>query len=1709
MHFSLKIFFVILLSLQFSYAQDKGSYMNSVAIAIPDTGSSEANISLPTPCFNFLVKEGKAWIKIDLGENYELGSSTKGTPFQITAALDLKVVTSDPANSPSISFDIEINNNKPEAIVYLDLAQYIDATNQVTGFSYNTLEVSEIEATLSNFTATDAALLNNVRATLNYDISFGVDVQNQQVNNLTNTPIANSKTIIFNWGDTCNAPSYEFQILRLYNKSESTITREEEITTDIDWSKALSIFIEKSVNAFDLTIGEGQGFYIWRVRPIGTYFENEIGNNKNWGNWNTYDFPDCNNCVFNIDSLTSNQVFFFYDPDDNKNFQYSRVFTEDNKISEQITYATTLNQVRQTQRYLPSKDYKVVTQTILDNSGRPTLNTLPIPFENERISAYKENFVTSNNELYKATQFDTEDNYNNPSVIDATGAFTYYSNLNSDQRIPDAQGFPFTRTIFTNDGTDRVTEQSGVGKEHMIGQQADGNTRTTRTFYSTASEGELEKLFGDEAPNHQDVAKVITVDPNNTRSVSYITKEGNTIATGITFSEDEGVLDNVKNSNQTIDFKEDSFSNNILSNEGFTASKRITILKEDTQLELSYNIKKNVLDGLCNDFNIDINYDLKVEVFDASTGEALHTFTDKVENNITEDLIVKNFGSISLPIGSYYIQKTLSVDESVAIGVEKGADNASRIINPFTKWLSKSADKVDCEKEMNYLYHDIFEFGKRVFNNSLASDIIIQTDGQKVASVKLECIGCSQEEITFKSKKDPSVEDEEPADEFLDYYIGHEEEYGLDVFYVDAQGDTQLIDYRTQNNLSGIKPVQVIFRTPCCIIEVPVVFTPPFKTPPLSALQMYRADQSILFQAEESADYFAGGTSSFSFSNNDNSINPNPAYLTDGANNFTYVEDEEGEATALDNTKAYALDLEGYAISMLYECQNTIDPNYTRETAAETIYSYMRGWHRPGVFNQMVHHMVFDKAKGECSISERQKGENTLQSGSSKYDTCNTQDNGKKFDDAIYDAQNLVDCWESLVIEIIERECVGNLEINGVNGGVVGEEYDNRGGNSRNELRSGIRSFILRLLSGRKIRRLIRRVRNQNISGDGNVGSSAAAEDEATEEIDNLVKTFLECSGYAFQYIVDRNKTKAETRAEITEIATEKNKPELLELIKDFEEDKRYNRLRLIPPGRPNDTIWNRFTLRGKIDTDGDYINVVNNLPEDEIDPSKFLAIEKFFGPIFDPVYAFKYFEYEDGTFPILEAETCYRDPNICIDISIDPITGEPKREEFGCCGEDAQGNPIPCNFCNTGFLVCEETKDDWDCDQNFTFHGLIKSYREEEVGTNPPVSCENYYEAEEYYRNPELDLPDDIAESDYILNFTPESELTPGTLSSFEFITNRMFVGYPGGFITNSPSEFERVTTFKNIKGEVQETGVSLAEHEARLLFEECEGRCDERRDEFKRILIQSLEDRCYVIGDCKVATNDNIIPEGDIDILVDEIVTQCLKQCEIDTYACIDESCRALGAPTKVVRDNPLSIQSFFLNVSFADYGVSGPILDGRSNRNENLKFYDPLNNDRVETSIAPTITENANGFKKYDYERTQFPQLKIWDIRQSLTYAQSTRNLQAREWTPVFDLPAKCDDRGIYNPNLTYDDDNLPEQQVYYIKDGRIVAQQLKFEICTDQDEYITRENSTGAGDTFIERDEYVRNANAPVTADSFSKSPTSGKTGINVKVAPKNP
>src|SRR5699024_3393501 len=77
-----------------------------------------------------------------------------------------------------------------------------------------------------------------------------------------------------------------------------------------------------------------------------------------------------------------------------------------------------------------------------------------------------------------------------------SGAARYYSASNPEKDnqqsrfIPNAFGYPFTETKYTQDGTGRIAEQGGVGAYHQLGQVSPGGTlaqgHQTKYYYGTA-----------------------------------------------------------------------------------------------------------------------------------------------------------------------------------------------------------------------------------------------------------------------------------------------------------------------------------------------------------------------------------------------------------------------------------------------------------------------------------------------------------------------------------------------------------------------------------------------------------------------------------------------------------------------------------------------------------------------------------------------------------------------------------------------------------------------------------------------------------------------------------------------------------------------------------------------------------------------------------------------------------------------------------------------------------------------------------------------------------------------------------------------------------------------------------------------------------------------------------------------------------------------
>ncbi len=303
-------------------------------------------------------------------------------------------------------------------------------------------------------------------------------------------------------------PSYQIQIMRIYGAT--TLAG----LTEKDWKEATNIFSESPETNLLISIAEGTGNYVWRVRPIGSLLGATKYALSNPANWD--------------DNFWVADEFTFLQPDEDKNFIYSRTFTEKGRVSEQLGFANGLGQVAQQQVKIHGQtDQIVATQTLQDFVGRNALSTLPVPLQNTSQFGYKDKLLTKDGtNLITKSDFDTDPQ----SVVNAQVDGGYYSgNITG---VASAEGFPYTRTLFANDGTSRVTEQSGVGATHAL--KADVNdSHTTRTYYSSVEEAELLTIFGQEAPDASNVHKIITYDANKVASITYQDKAGMVIATAL------------------------------------------------------------------------------------------------------------------------------------------------------------------------------------------------------------------------------------------------------------------------------------------------------------------------------------------------------------------------------------------------------------------------------------------------------------------------------------------------------------------------------------------------------------------------------------------------------------------------------------------------------------------------------------------------------------------------------------------------------------------------------------------------------------------------------------------------------------------------------------------------------------------------------------------------------------------------------------------------------------------------------------------------------------------------------------------------------------------------------------------------------------------------------------------------------------------------
>lgn len=1552
--------FLLLQCTNWLYGQRMGTYQGEERFSQAPANGATLSTALPvvSDFSRKTAREGVVTVRSNFGGQYQFGSKGKNKDFQLKISFNLVGKTAT-GTVPLGAYAFTIDNDKPEGLVFRNLKEFGDDARP-SGYTFDRVEMTAIRVTDLKANGSYQEARENLKLYLAYEITYGLDVQGMGTQIRTtaatgpNPAAVTPKVLKFTWTPDRNYPNYEFQLLRLYNTGAAAAD-ERTVNARVDWSKAVSIETESNVPALQLTIGEGTGYYAWRVRPIGTYHGGRA-NSQDWGSWNAG--APAQGAALSLSSAATPASCFFFtesEAEAKANWIYSRTFTEENRVSETITYANGLQQAKQTQTYQPSQNSTLTTQTVQDHMGRPALRTLPTP-QPGPLSGYQQNFVqTPGGRLYSAQHFDGNNNFRTPEKVrEDGGQFQYYSNVGvkpagMDQYVPSAEGYPYTRTLYYNDGTGRVKEESGVGRTHMVGDQAGGMGRTVRTLYGTPSEDELVALFGREAPHHESVQKTVTVDQNNTATVTYTSKEGNVIATAVTFMEQDNTdvlepLDGKEASPMPVN---DKITKNVKTSEGLVSAKRIVFL-EKTSLDLAYAIECKKLEGMCVNVNLDCGY--KVTVI-------IHNVDDPAKDIVyQQDLSLKDGectpGTVNgvtgqyrtvditptpveLAPGTYVIEKKLTASSDAKASVEKSQEKIDAQIKPLTDWISGSLKRVYCEAQLLQFYKDLVVLSNAVNSQSLENGL------------RFDCQGCSGGTLTLPQA-------------FMDIYDDPASRAGYQLTVVGKSGTIT-------NPASADVPVGVVVKTPCCNLNLDVRYTPAFTCPTKE-------------QIEATGTGIAG-----------TGLLVNYEYLTKPENN------------------QYFPDYEGYAVSVLREC------GWSEPQAKSIFAAHTKGW-KEGDFNKMVHNMLTDvyetagtglNAPAPSATTAATGG--TATASATPADACAAPTNSVQFAGAQYTCAELSKCWTNIVLILKDMYCPNSaldLEQAGRSNG-VSNEFDN---NNQGEQSAHDKGFDDNFKGGFKLikwlikGKLSKRMRNMQAGVDGKPPLMPPPAYSF-----HLVQEFLNCTGYKFADILEPKKDKEDLTYPA---ASGDNKSVLADFAKP---SPRYNPAVQYPD-------WENTVAEAKFTT-VDPVNLV--LVAGTVEHPK--RIKDLFPSIKHPLYAYKYFEYADGKFPDLELSVCYRDPNICRNPDGTPVP---------CCGGTLEA-PTPCHFCGEGTVTCPYTHEKWNAGQRFTFYSLIKSYQQPpgDWADQEDINCDWMSLARAWYRNP---------------GTNPEFTL--------DYVSFEQFQKYFG----RTPVVHESVN-FRSLEKDdqgkpVMKTAISFVERAGVAMRDQCVSGCEGRRGEFRAAVMKMFQDRCYTFEGCKQSPDDNIVPLEDIDAIVEQMVQQCMSQCNITTYTCQDVDCRLSNDPlTKTGQNSKLS--NLQLGVG-GRVNASGQVVAG---------------------DCPPGTTSMQNCTELLP--------------KPTLSYNEYTKWLQATEWLADLDIVSKCNAQGTYaGTGVSYTPHLRNEQTGQWGVQYHDVynPQTRKWE-----SRPFSATNCPPNGDTFVPREQYVvPSVQPPADADRL-------KTGDPVK------
>ncbi|MEE9363951.1 MAG: 3-coathanger stack domain-containing protein [Cellulophaga sp.] len=456
--------------------------------------------------------------------------------------LRMNVVTADATGaftgtSKEVSLTVE-NNKKPGASNLTT-----DISKQVEIGAYG-IRIEALEGSYTLLSDGSAAVSNGaVPENIVLEIGFTAETYTELSSTVPHPiSVVDGNELSLTWDAIPGTLSYdvEWTWVDAYNGASPTLLRPQNtVPFTIRDFQHNSTRVQTTNAEYSIPLIYAKGYILFRVRAVGKHLEDTT--KFKYGNWSMGN-EDEQNINFVGDWNSSYVQTLATDHQIDKNWQFQASYAEEGKKKEVVSYFDGTLRNRQTVTKINSDDNVIVGEVIYDAQGRPAVEVLPVPISKTTSVGinYVHNFTqNSTGAIYSYQDFDTDDRnvLDDPTALKtmstASGASRYYSTDNDvaglfKNRVPNAEGHPFSQIEYMADNTGRIRRKSGVGVQHQLGSRHE-----MEYYYGTPEQKELNRLFGYSVGNFTHYKKNMVIDPNRQVSISYIDPQGRTIATAL------------------------------------------------------------------------------------------------------------------------------------------------------------------------------------------------------------------------------------------------------------------------------------------------------------------------------------------------------------------------------------------------------------------------------------------------------------------------------------------------------------------------------------------------------------------------------------------------------------------------------------------------------------------------------------------------------------------------------------------------------------------------------------------------------------------------------------------------------------------------------------------------------------------------------------------------------------------------------------------------------------------------------------------------------------------------------------------------------------------------------------------------------------------------------------------------------------------------